>query len=458
MKLQVVAISGIAALCIFLGSFIDLDNLDNYAGQNVPVYITKDNTPGFNPLTNPGATLGRVLFYDKNLSLNHTISCSSCHQQALAFSDDALVSTGQTGGSTGRHSMRLAYSRFSDEDRFFWDERALSLEDQTSQPIQDFTEMGFSGENGQPGLDSLANRLEAIDYYQTLFTFVYGDPQVTEERIQMALSQFVRSIYSFDSRFDDGLAATGNLNAPFPNYTQEENQGKQLFLAPPPAGGAGCQGCHRAPEFDIDPASLNNGIIGVAGNPGGLDLTNTRAPSLRDLFNPNGEPNGPFMHTGNLTITQVLNHYNLVPQNPANTNLDQRVSGPGGNLQLTNQEQDAIIAFLHTLTSSEIYTNARWSDPFDAQGNLDVVSGVLELAKAPEFTFDIYPNPAVAEVRIRTSHKQCTAYVFDSSGKIALTGMASSPLNVSALPAGIYLVLLKDQDGFQSAAQRLVVR
>ena len=76
------------------------------------------------------------LFYDKNLSIDNSISCASCHQQAAAFGDLATVSTG-VDGVTGRHSMRLAYARFGNEDRFFWDERAPSLEAQTTQPIQD---------------------------------------------------------------------------------------------------------------------------------------------------------------------------------------------------------------------------------------------------------------------------------------------------------------------------------
>jgi len=94
------------------------------------------------------ATLGRVLFYDKQLSANGAIACASCHKQEFAFSDTAQQSVGLNGGLTGRHSMRLVNSRFADEVRFFWDERASSLEDQTTQPIQDHVEMGFSGENG----------------------------------------------------------------------------------------------------------------------------------------------------------------------------------------------------------------------------------------------------------------------------------------------------------------------
>ena len=91
------------------GTKIDLENLANYANQPIPDYITIDNTAG-NPITDKGATLGRVLFYDKKLSSNNTISCSSCHKQSLAFGDNAVASNG-VNGTTTRHSMRLVIKR-----------------------------------------------------------------------------------------------------------------------------------------------------------------------------------------------------------------------------------------------------------------------------------------------------------------------------------------------------------
>lgn len=371
------------ALLITAGT-IDLNELFNYSDQPVPPYILQDNTPADNPITDAGATLGRVLFYDHNLSANNAVSCASCHQQAFAFGDNNQTSAGLEGGPTARHSMRLVNTRHAEEVRFFWDERAESLEAQTTMPIQDHIEMGFSGEDGDPGIDSLISKLSNINYYETLFTFAFGDATITEERMQLALAQFIRSIQSYDSRFDEGLALVPNLGAPFPNFTAEENLGKQLFLTPPPAGGAGCQGCHRAPEFDIDPASLNNGVIGVAGNPGEIDLTVTRAPSLRNVFNPNGVPNGPFMHTGNFnSMLQVLNHYDSIPNNPANTNLDPRLEGPPGPgnqvLNLSDEEKQAIIAFLRTLTGEDLYTNPQWSDPFDPDGTLEIIPFCQEI-------------------------------------------------------------------------------
>ncbi|MEM7105667.1 MAG: cytochrome c peroxidase [Bacteroidota bacterium] len=362
--------------------FIDLLFLPDYAIQSVPNYITKDNTTAGNEITDAGATLGRVLFYDKNLSVNNTVSCASCHKQEFAFGDTTLVSQG-VNGVTGRHGMRLVNARFADEIHFFWDERAATLEEQTTQPIQDHAEMGFSGQAGDPGLDSLINKMSALSYYQELFTFVYGDATITEQRMQLAMAQFIRSMHSFDSRFDTGLEMVNNINQPFPNFTVQENMGKALFLAPPGgAGGAGCQGCHRAPEFDIDPNSLHNGVIGVANIPVITDLTNTRAPSLRDLVNPNGDLNGPLMHDGSLpTIQDVINHYDAIPAASNGPLLDPRLR-PGGqpqNLGLTQNEKNALEAFLLTLTGSDLYTNEKWSDPFDDNGNLVIINGFLPI-------------------------------------------------------------------------------
>lgn len=362
-----------SAIATIFGGSIDLNNLEDYAGQTVPNYITKINDGG-NPITNEGATLGRVLFYDTSLSTTGTVSCASCHVQSLGFSDAGIVSTGVEGGQTGRHSMRLINTMFADEEDFFWDERAPSHEAQESQPIQDHNEMGFSGQNGRPDLNDLIAQMEATEYYEELFRFVYLDPNITEQRIQQALAQFTKSIQSFDSRYDTGRAQVNNNGAPFPNFTANENAGKTLFMQNPNDGGAGCNRCHRAPEFDIAPNSDQNGIFRVANSTTEFDLTNTRSPSLRDMVGPGGSSNGPFMHDGSLaTIRDVIDHYDNI-QAPANeppraqflATLDNRLTQGGNpqNLNLTDAEKDQLEAFLLTLTGVSIYTDEKLSDPF----------------------------------------------------------------------------------------------
>lgn len=351
---------------------IDLNNLEQYANQNTPAYIRKDNT-GANFITDKGATLGRVLFYDKKLSVNNTISCGSCHRQEFGFGDTAVASKG-VNGLTGRHSMRLVNARFGVESKFFWDERANSLEDQTTKPIQDHNEMGYSGLNGDPNINTLIDKLNQLDYYKELFVFVYGSEEITEVKIQKALAQFIRSIQSFDAKYDAGRSLVANDNVNFPNFTAQENTGKNLFFAPPvfdanslrTGGGLGCNGCHNAPEFDIDPNSRSNGIGGSIS--GGPDFTNTRAPSLRDLSNSSGRLNGPMMHTAVIKdIKTAIGHYgNLTNAAINNANLDPRLkpNGKGQQLQLTAPEVNAVVAFLNTLSGVNVYTDKKWSNPF----------------------------------------------------------------------------------------------
>lgn len=362
------------------GTAIDINNPENYANQNIPSYILADNGQN-NPIDDRKATLGRVLFYDKQLSINNTIACGSCHQQQFAFSDTARQSKG-VNGVTNRHSMRLINTRFARESKFFWNERAASLEAQTTMPIQDHAEMGYSGQNGDPNLSDLINKLNGLDYYQELVAWAYQDPKKTkkidENTLQECLSQFIRSIQSFDSKYDQGrsqLPLNAN-NDNLPNFTTSENNGRALFTNPPVfndtglriAGGLGCGGCHRAPEFDIDPNSRNNGFVGNNENPTILDLGNTRSPSLRDLVNQNGIPNGPFMHTGVQTsLAQVLGHYGRIAVRQGNNNIDPRLTPRGfpQRLNLTTQERADVIAFLETLSGNSVYTDKRWSDPFN---------------------------------------------------------------------------------------------
>ena len=361
------------AVAAAFGAQIDLNNLANYAAQTKPAYIVKDNT-GNNPITNAKATLGRVLFYDKKLSIDNTISCASCHKQAFAFSDTALISSGVAGGLTDRHSMRLVNERFGVEAKFFWDERAANLESQTTQPIADHKEMGFSGQTGRANIAALLAKLQATDYYNELFKFTYGDITVTEPRLQECLAQFVRSIQSFDAKYDIGRAQVNNDRQPFPNFTTQENTGKDLFLTPPVfdgnssriGGGLGCNGCHNAPEFDIDPNTRNNGVIALAVG-AGQDVNVTRAPTLRDLVNNRGELNTRLMHTGGIRdLATAVSHYGGFIND--NRNLDQRLKPNGVNVQRLNlqpAEIAAVVAFLKTLAGTNVYTDKKWATPFN---------------------------------------------------------------------------------------------
>ena len=361
---------------------LDLGALPNYANQGKPAYIVHDNTPEENPISDIGATLGRVLFYDKRLSRNNTVSCSSCHQQARGFGDASTASTG-VAGKTGRHAMRVSNLKFGFEPNYFWDERVTFLENQITNPIADTIEMGFSGTGGDPPFRDLLAKLAATYEYPVLFQLAFGSPKIDETGIQNAIAQFLRSIQSFDSRYDEGRAFFADVK-PFSNFTASENNGKQLFIASPANGGAGCAVCHRPPAFDIDPDSGNNGVITAIG--GGVDLTNRRSPSLRNLARADGQLNGPLMHNGAFTtLAQVIDHYAAIPGD--NPNLDPRLRRPGGGVQtlnLTAQQRLDLEAFLLTLGGNAVYTDPKWSNPFSP-------AGTITLKNAP------VPNPTPAQ-------------------------------------------------------------
>lgn len=433
---------------VLLGATIDLDNLFNYANQEIPDYINKDNTDA-NEIDDKTATLGRVLFYDKNLSSNGTISCASCHLQSHAFGDPAVQSSG-VNGLTARHSMRLINARFSEEESFFWDERAPTLEDQITQPIRDPIEMGFSGTNGDPTFEDLIDHLNTLEYYPLLFEFAFGDDEITENRIQLAIAQFIRSIQSFDSRFDEGLAQVNFASDPFPNYTLQENRGKDLYL------NIGCADCHILSEFALHINSLNNGVITVAGDPTAIDITNVRAPTLRDLVKPDGTLNGPFMHDGSFTtLLDVINHYNNIPNNPENTNLDTRLIDPNGEpqqLNLTEAEKQDLIAFLRTLGGNDVYTNEKWADPFEEDGSITIIGEVLNIDNEPFYPEPIlYPNPATHAVFIEFKGRNYRVALYSQLGALLADKQAngSTQLNLENYTEGVYFVEITLEDGSQ---------
>lgn len=219
----------------------------NYATPDLPAYFSlgnltaADNTPADNAISDAGATLGRVLFYEKQLSHNGKISCGSCHQAANGFSDQATLSLGFDGGKTARHSMQLINARYYEPGKFFWDERAATLEEQVLMPIQDPVEMGIS-------LEEAVKRLEALDYYPPLFADAFGDPEINPERMAKAMSQFVRSMVSYQSKYDVGRGQVTQPMQDFPNYTNQENQGKRLFFSARVA----CAACHGTDALIAD--------------------------------------------------------------------------------------------------------------------------------------------------------------------------------------------------------------
>lgn len=328
-------------------------NSFNYENVVLPDYFLnngtaqEDNTPNNNPITDEGATLGRVLFYDTQLSVNNAVSCASCHDQSKGFTDVNTLSVGFNGELTARNSMGLANAKFYDNGRFFWDERAASLEEQVLLPIQDAVEMGLT-------LEELESKLKNDDYYTVLFTRAFGDEEITSERVSLALAQFVRSMVSYQSKYDEGLAQTNNQNANFPNFTTSENLGKTLFFS----NRTRCSDCHDTNAFVGDRAR-NNGLDAILTDEGRND-GEFKVPSLRNI-----ELTAPFMHDGRFaTLEEVVEHYNSGVQNSAD--LDGRLRQGNGvrRLNLTEVEKQALVDFLKTLTDKEFIFDEKFSDPF----------------------------------------------------------------------------------------------
>jgi cytochrome c peroxidase len=365
----------------------------DYVNLNLPSYFTSnspgsplnttingtDNTPGNNPITDDGATLGRVLFYDKELSANGTIACASCHQAANGFSDSDVLSKGFSGGLTGRHSMTLINGTWYQRGRFFWDERAATLEEQVLMPFQDPVEMGLT-------LQQIDDIVSQQSYYPDLFLNAFGDTVVTTDRVSLALAQFIRSIVSYSSKYDIGRAQSSGPGGNFSNFTTDENTGKSLFFKTIPNGGGACFGCHTTEAFtSANPGPQNNGLDATTTDAGaGNTFSNNpifdgrfKTSTLRNI-----ELTAPYMHDGRFaTLEEVVEHYNSGIQ--AHPTLSPALTDTNGDpvrLNFTTSEKAALVAFLKTLTDNSIATEPKWSDPFSAALPVELIafSGKVE--------------------------------------------------------------------------------
>lgn len=310
--------------------------VDNFPPQYVNGAAALDNTPADNLLTDAGATLGRVLFYDTRLSGNNTVSCSSCHQQAHGFSDPNQFSTGINGQLTARHSMGLTNVAFYADGRMFWDERASSVEDQALQPIQNPGEMGST-------LPQVVAKLGQTTFYPKLFNDAFGTPDITSDRIAKAMAQFERSMISYNSKYDDYLNGKQTLSP-------AEQAGADLFN-----GSARCSSCHQT-TAQIGDETMNVGLDPTITDPGAGD-GRFKTPSLRNVA-----VRGRYMHDGRFSsLQQVVQFYstqvNDVPQ------LDGRLRDPL-QLNLTSDQINDLVAFLNTLTDNSFLTNPLFSNPF----------------------------------------------------------------------------------------------
>jgi cytochrome c peroxidase len=326
------------------------------------------NLPADNLLTEEGVELGRMLFYEKQLSVDQSVSCASCHQQDKAFTDGRQFPQGVNGGQVNKNSMSLHNLLWV--SHLNWDGRSASLEEQAVGPLTNPLEMGLADVN------EAVLRLQTTQIYPPKFFEAFGSDSITAENLLKALAQFERTLISNQSKLDRYWR---NEYEP----TDLELKGMTLFFTHPEPTqgirGGNCGDCHLGPftggaadafngfhnnGLDQD-SDLEEGLAGFTGN--AFDKGKFRAPSLRNIA-----LTAPYMHDGRFnTLEEVLAHYDehiqmsstLDPliQEASNETI---IQGEPIKLHLLPEEKEAILAFLHMLTDSTFIEDERFSNPF----------------------------------------------------------------------------------------------
>lgn len=323
--------------------------------------------PRDNPLTVERVELGKKLFFDKCISINDRQSCADCHSPDKAFTDGRRTARGAEGDLGTRNSMPLFNLAWKRE--FFWDGRAKSLREQVLQPIQNPIEMHQSltnlvmklharlreevqtmNQQSTVGYRQFSQASTAIDY-PALFTAAFGSPEITAEKISLALENYLLTLTSFNAKFDRVMRGEEK-------FTAGEQRGFELFSTEydPRRGqfGADCFHCHGGPLFQSQ-AFANNGLDTTFTDIGREKVTGRASdrgkfatPSLRNIA-----LTAPYMHDGRFaTLEDVIEHYSTgVVRSPT---LDPNLAKhPDGGVPLSMADKRALVAFLKTLTDRQ---------------------------------------------------------------------------------------------------------
>lgn len=296
--------------------------------------------PRDNPLLTQRVALGKKLFHDKSLSKDGTISCATCHHQDKAFTDGLKFSKGINDQKGDKNSMPLFNLAW--KSSFFWDGRAKSLRDQVLQPIQDHREMASDLKTVVPQLQKNESRA---------FENAFGPGPVTEEKIALALENFLLTLTSYDSKFDRAMSGKAKLS-------EAEQRGMELFFTEyEPRSqqyGADCFHCHGGSFFSdhqfhsngLKPSFSDVGLMNVTGKE--TDRGKFATPSLRNIA-----LTAPYMHDGRFqTLEEVIEHYNEGVHRTST--LDPNLAKhPKGGIALSGKDQAALISFLKSLTDKK---------------------------------------------------------------------------------------------------------
>ncbi|MBI1830873.1 MAG: cytochrome-c peroxidase [Planctomycetes bacterium] len=303
-------------------------------GPKIPLGLVEIVWPDDNPYTPEKAELGWLLFFDKRLSSDGTVSCASCHSPSHGFTDGAAVSTGignQKGGRSAPSVINRAYGALQ-----FWDGRAASLEDQAKGPIANPIEMTTS-KDAAKAHSTCIDRLRNVKEYRKRFKRVFDTDDFTIDHVAKAIATFERTVLSGNSAYDKYKA--GDKSA----LSESQVRGMKVFFS----NNARCDSCHDGAAFTTNQFA-NVGIGMDKPNPdlGRYIVTKVeehkgafKTPGLRDIAR-----TAPYMHDGSFkTLEEVVEHYDKGGiKNPW---LHQDVRP----LKLTKEDKTDLVAFLHAL-------------------------------------------------------------------------------------------------------------
>ena len=332
-----------------------------------PIEMTRAAIPADNPQTPEKISLGQKLFFDRRLSVDGTVSCSTCHDPAFAFTDRKPTSVGVQGRVGQRNAPTVLNALYNKTQ--FWDGRVNTLEEQAALPIVNHVEMGH------PNLDAAVAQIAAVKEYEQAFRAVFGRP-VNGADLLRAIASYERTQLSFDSPFDHFIA--GDKNA----IDDSARRGWELFN-----NQARCNKCHALTDtqrdvtfftdndfHNIGIGIIRHNVVALAGQAEQLinsgdkeavdraaiqtdmsalgrflvtkqekDIASFKTPNIRNVL-----VTGPYFHDGSQeTLWDVIDHYNKGAglQNPY---LDEDIQP----LALTESDIDDLVAFMASLTSA----------------------------------------------------------------------------------------------------------
>lgn len=342
---------------------LDFENGPEDYNVTLPSYTTAGTFgPASFRINRAKAQLGRVLFYDNNLSENKAVSCASCHHQENAFADPIDFSKGLHNENTKRNSYAIGSTastrQYYDITRptLFWDSRARTVTKQSEQTLQDAIEMGMD-------LNQLVNRLNEVDYYKVLFKKAYGTSNIDQTTVLNALEEFVLSFNSQESKFDEAFKQHDGFDAFRTNlkdFSAAEIRGKEIFMN-------GCASCHGQTftlaaepiaSNGLDLNYLDKGIGDLDQSPQSYGVF--KVPILRNV-----ELTAPYMHDGRFeTLEEVVDFYSDGIKDHPNLHSLLKEGNSPKRFNFSADDKAALVAFLKTTTDRKFIAKEKYSDPF----------------------------------------------------------------------------------------------